>query len=402
MICAWIYSCEVRWVAHPVHSPRRSERRGRRFWPGWLVVLLVLLLPAVGAGGYVLGKQAGVADIWDPLWLRVYQDRPIDTLGPSPGFWIAGYYVDHDRASLDVARTRAVHMDQLVAFSYQFDWDGSVVGKDPLLLRGLTAPEKRVLLFSNLTQDGFDRALGHRILTDEAVQERAILGILEKVSKLDAAGVQIDFENLDPDDRDAYTAFLTRLAEVLDERDVTLSVAAAAKTSDTRTGWGGATDYAAIGQVVDYFFIMAYDEHWSGGEPGPVASLPWTENVIRYATGVMPAQKIILGVPFYGYDWPADPGAGASGRAYGSARMAERMAELGAEVTWDPVAGENVALFQTEEGDRIAWYPDERSLEAKLRLAYQYNLKGIVAWRLGLEDGEWWNLLGSFRVNPEK
>ena len=59
-------------------------------------------------------------------------------------------------------------------------------------------------------------------------------------------------------------------------------------------------------------------------------------------------------------------------------------------------------MFLTDEGERIAWYPDERSLDAKLRLAYQYNLKGVAVWRVGLEPDEWWHRLGAFRLNPEK
>jgi len=226
---------------------------------------------------------------------------------------------------------------------------------------------------------------------------------LAKATDLDAGGVQSDFENIPPTDRDAYTAFLKRLKGELQPLGMTLSIAAAAKTSDTRTGWGGATDYAAIGQIVDQFYIMAYDEHWRGGEPGPVASLTWTEEVVRYATGVMPAQKIVLGVPFYGYEWAVNPEEGTkNNKAYSFSTMSRRVGEMGGTAKWDPVSGENVATFKVNGSDRVAWWPDERSLEAKLKLAYQYNLKGIAAWRLGFEKDDWWEGLGAFRVKPTK
>ncbi|HLN65429.1 MAG TPA: glycosyl hydrolase family 18 protein, partial [Symbiobacteriaceae bacterium] len=138
-----------------------------------------------------------------------------------------------------------------------------------------------------------------------------------------------------------------------------------------------------------------------GGEPGPVASLDWTERVIRYATGVMPAQKIVLGVPFYGYDWAADPKTGSS-RAYGEADMLKHLSDVGATAKWDPVAGENVVTYKSPQGDRVAWFPDQRSLDAKLKLAYQYNLKGIAVWRLGFEPDDWWSDMGAFRLHPAK
>ncbi|OTA40405.1 MAG: hypothetical protein A6D92_18125 [Symbiobacterium thermophilum] len=124
--------------------------------------------------------------------------------------------------------------------------------------------------------------------------------------------------------------------------------------------------------------------------------------MIRYAIGVMPSQKILLGVPLYGYEWALEPELADTNAAYGPGRMQRRAAQFGAEVVWDPVHAENRAVFLTDEGQRVAWFPDERSLEAKLRLAYQYNLKGIAVWRVGLEPDDWWHRMGEFRLNPEK
>lgn len=386
-----------------VEIPGRAPRR-RPPWVLWAVLVLMLaMLPAVAFGAYEVGRRFGAANLLDPLWMRAYLDQPLDTAGPGDGFWIAGYYVDYDRSSLEVIKRSAGHMDQIVLFGYGLDRQGNLVGQDQEIVRGITGQQKRILLFGNLTNGAFDKETAHAILTDATIRDRVIKAMLAKAIALPAAGIQIDFENIPETDREAYTAFLKQLKQELQAQHMTLTVAVAAKTSDTRTGWGGATDYVALGQIADQIYIMAYDEHWRGGEPGPVASLGWTEKVVRYATGVMPAQKIILGVPFYGYEWSAEPGAKAGGnRAYGSAAMSRRMSDLDAKVTWDPVAAENVAIVKTTDGDRIAWYPDERSLDAKLKLAYQYNLKGISLWRLGFEPQDWWNRLGAFRFSPSK
>lgn len=391
-------------MSQSLEAPQRTVVRRRRPWLKLLAgIALGLIIPTVALAGYQMGKRYNFPDVWDPLWIRVYTNRPLDTGAPGAGFWVSGYYVDYDSQSLDVVKRSAGHMDQIVIFGYGFDRLGNPLGKDHEIIRGITGPQKRILLFGNLTNGTFDKETAHAILTDKAVQDRAVAAILQKAEAHEAAGVQIDFENIPDGDRDGYTAFLRRLAVDLRQRQMTLSIAAAAKTRDTRTGWGGATDYAAVGQIVDQFYIMAYDEHWRGGEPGPVASLGWTEKVVRYATGVMPAQKIVLGVPFYGYEWSAEPNAGTkTNKAYASPTMARRAAAGGAKVTWDPVAGENVATFKNGDGERIAWYPDERSLDAKLRLAFQYNLKGVALWRLGFEPADWWHKLGAFRLAPQK
>ncbi len=390
-------------MSQPLEAPRRpAVRRRRRPWIVLIAAALTLLF-GLTYGGYQLGKHFNFVDVWDPLMFRVYADRPLDTSPPGDGFWVSGYYVDYDRESLEVIKRSAGHMDQIVIFGYGFDVQGNLLGNDHSIVKGITGSKKRVLLFGNLTDGNFDKDTAHAILTDQAVQDRAIQGMIAKSTALEVAGIQIDFENIPDGDRDAYTAFLKRLAGELHQRKMTLSIAAAAKTRDSRTGWGGATDYAAIGQIVDQFYIMAYDEHWRGGEPGPVASLGWVEKVVRYATGVMPSQKVILGLPFYGYEWSAEANAGTkTNKAFGASSMARRVAANDAKITWDPVAGENVATFKTGDGERIAWYPDERSLDAKLRLAYQYNLKGVALWRLGFEPDEWWHQLGSFRLAPKK
>jgi len=386
-------------MGQPLFAPRSSPGRRRPPWAVLVGLVLVVAFVGVAVGGYALGKRFQQADPWDPFLLRAYLDRPLDTSPPGHGFWIAGYYVDYDSTSLEAVKIRSNHMDQVVIFGYGFDRQGNLIGKDQLLIKGITGKQKRVLLFGNLTNGTFDKDTAHAILTDSRVQDRAVQNIIQTSESLGVAGVQIDFENIPNDDRNAYTAFLKRLKTELSARSMSLSIAAAAKVSDSKTGWGGATDYAAVGQIVDHFYIMAYDEHWRDGEPGPVASLPWVERVIRYATGVMPAQKIVLGVPLYGYEWGTD---GKNNRAYGSSRMARRMTETTPQVKWDPVAGENVATYKTSEGDRIAWWPDQRSVDAKLRLAYQYNLRGVALWRLGFEPDDWWNQMGAFRVTPSK
>ncbi|HYF78346.1 MAG TPA: glycosyl hydrolase family 18 protein [Symbiobacteriaceae bacterium] len=391
-------------MTQPVVRPETTPGRSRPTWPRWVVAAaLIASLGIATAGGFALGKRFAPANLLDPLWLRAYLDRPLDHGGPGAGFWVSGYYVDYDAGSLEVVKTRSTHMDQVVVFGYGFDQEGNLEGKETQLVKGLVAKSKRIILFGNLTDGGFNEDTAHAILTDPAVQNRAVENLIAKATDLDAGGVQIDFENIPPTDRDAYTAFLKRLKGELQPLGMTLSIAAAAKTSDTRTGWGGATDYAAIGQIVDQFYIMAYDEHWRGGEPGPVASLTWTEKVVRYATGVMPAQKIVLGVPFYGYEWAVNPEEGTkNNKAYSFSTMSRRVGEMGGTAKWDPVSGENVATFKVNGSDRVAWWPDERSLEAKLKLAYQYNLKGIAAWRLGFEKDDWWEGLGAFRVKPTK
>lgn len=108
-------------------------------------------------------------------------------------------------------------------------------------------------------------------------------------------GVQIDFETIRPQDRLAYLAFLTELKASLGPGKI-LSVAVLARTRKL----DDAFDYAAIGGIADKVLVMAYDEHWRTGSPGPIASLDWCRQACRFARQNVPAEKLVMGLPLYG------------------------------------------------------------------------------------------------------
>lgn len=372
-----------------------------RFFFRRLVALSLVggALAGVGLIGYRFGGATKGMPLWRPETWRAALNLPRDTRPPSTGFWVTGWHVDYDPDSTAVVDRESEGLDQVILFGWGFDEKGNVTGQDPFPIKGLTGPKKRVLLFGNFNATGFDADLANSIIADPTAGQRAIDGILAKVKAFGGSGVQIDFETIHLSDRDGYTAWLGRLADRLHKEGLTLAVAVPAKMSDNPSGFGGEVDYPGIGRVADYIYLMAYDRHYLGGEAGPNAPLDWTEDVVRYAVGVIPAQKLILGVPLYGHEWVADPKLNAS---YGGAVLTKRVADAGAQAVWDPVAAENHAEWQSPEGKRVAWWGDERTLEAKLHLAYQYNLKGIALWRLGLEPERWWPNIHAFKQAPSK
>ena len=91
-----------------------------------------------------------------------------------------------------------------------------------------------------------------------------------------------------------------------------------------------AQDYAAIGRVADQVRVMAYDYHWSTSAPGPIAPVDWVRDVLDYSLTRIPADKIVLGVPLYGYDWVGDTGTPVSWE-----QVYELAQEHQAAVQWD-------------------------------------------------------------------
>ncbi|MCC8022778.1 MAG: SH3 domain-containing protein, partial [Clostridiales bacterium] len=153
-------------------------------------------------------------------------------------------------------------------------------------------------------------------------------------------------------------------------------------------------DYAALGEHADYLMIMAYDESWQGGDAGPVASAGFVENSIKYALQFVPAEKLVVGVPFYGRIWSED--AAFNGNGISLAALQSVIEDYNADVTYDETYQSPVARFTVREGDvshsvngktltpgnYTIWFEDEQSLEAKVRLIHDYDLKGMGSWAL--------------------
>ncbi|MCG8400240.1 MAG: glycosyl hydrolase family 18 protein, partial [Firmicutes bacterium] len=126
--------------------------------------------------------------------------------------------------------------------------------------------------------------------------------LADAVKEYNLDGINVDIEGLNENDRDSYTEFVKILRSKLPE-GISLSVAVAANPRDFTIGWQGSYDYESLAKYADYLMIMAYDEHYGGAKPGPVASSSFVEDSIKYALERVPKEKIVLGIPFYGRYW---------------------------------------------------------------------------------------------------
>lgn len=221
------------------------------------------------------------------------------------------------------------------------------------------------------------------------------------IMKYNLDGINVDIENVSEKYRDAYTELVRLLREKLPS-DREVSVAVAANPEGWKLGWHGSYDYKALGETADHLFLMAYDEHYQGGEPGAVASLSFAERSIRYALSHVPSEKIVLGLPFFGRIWSED--GEVSGLGISCQRAEEVIARYGAKVTYDPKSRSPKAEFTLTEADSLVlngkklkpgryviWYENSNSLKEKLALVDKYQLKGAGSWALGQETADVWD-----------
>ena len=150
-----------------------------------------------------------------------------------------------------------------------------------------------------------------------------------------------------------------------------------------------AQDYAAIGRAADQVRIMAYDYHWPTSPPGPIAPLPWVRSVLKYAKSQIPARKIILGIPLYGYDWS---GGQAQAVTWLSALRLARAYHVSPH--YDTAAQAPWFSYTDAAGHRhVVWFENEASSQAKFGAALGSQIGGVYLWMFGYEDTGTWSAL---------
>lgn len=229
---------------------------------------------------------------------------------------------------------------------------------------------------------GFDPDLARTIMGDDTLRRQTIASILTLVQQYNFAGINIDFENMYPEDRPLYNNFIRELTETMRANGFITTIAVAPKARDLpNASWVGAFDYATLGSIVDIMFIMTYEWGWVGGPPMAIAPLPQVRQVIQYAASLMPPIKIIQGVPLYAYDWPLPDTPESQASAVSLDNVYNIAYRYGAVINYDPVAQSPWFRYINEAGiEHEVWFEDARSVQAKYLLARDFNLRGVGYW----------------------
>ncbi|HET6512876.1 MAG TPA: glycosyl hydrolase family 18 protein, partial [Candidatus Kapabacteria bacterium] len=228
---------------------------------------------------------------------------------------------------------------------------------------------------------------------------KAIIELLGMVNDRGIDGINIDFEAVPGRLRDSLTAFVRELrAAGGPSIEIVIDIPA--------VDWNNAFDVASIGPLVDRFFLMAYDYHWrTGPTAGPVAplnsaGLSIMNSLSRYDLKGIDRSKLILGLPWYGYDWPTastekEATTLAGGTAVTTAYAMQQSAIYGRR--YDQQAQSPSYTYQFDQTIHQVWYDDAVSLAAKYKFALDEDLAGIGYWAMSYAAHipEMWDAVGS-------
>ena len=292
-------------------------------------------------------------------------------------------------------------MSYLTPFTYGITAEGGLL---PLADEMLLAQARRLgsaplMHLSTLTEtDNFSSERAVALLTSPTRQEALISQILENIAAKGYQGLDVDFEYIPAAQREAYAGFIAALRARLAPLGLPVIVALAPKTYARQPGLlYEAHDYALLGGAADYVLLMTYEWGYTAGPPMAVAPLPNVRQVLDYAVTEIPREKIYLGIPNYGYDWPLPFVQGETmARSLSNQAAVELAVRYRAEIQFDEAAQSPWFTYTAPDGvSHVVWFEDARSMSAKLRLIGEYGLHGAGYWNLMRPYPQGWAVLNA-------
>lgn len=290
-------------------------------------------------------------------------------------------------------------------FSYGLTESGGLLLLDDQFIRSAAIPlgVKPLMVLTSLSATGgFDGQAIGRILHSEESQQRLIEEILFTLKSRNMFGVDFDFEYIPLQDKEIYANLIRRTRERLNEEGYLVTAAVAPKTSANQPGllYEG-HDYELIGEAANLVLLMTYEWGYTYSEPMAVAPIPQVRRVLEYGLTEIPANKILMGIPNYGYDWTLPHVAGQSrARLIGNEEAIWLANYFDAEIQYDTWAQTPWFNYWDRNGvQHEVWFENGDSIRTKLSLVSEYGLAGVSYWNLMRPFRENWEILRDmFRI----
>jgi len=290
------------------------------------------------------------------------------------------------------------HLTYLSIFSYAVNREGTLtpVEDQPSINAAFRNRVVPLMVLTNFEDGTFSKELATTLFTDEALQDKVLDEALRIMEQKGYQGLDFDFEYLGAENRERYNQFLRKARARLKERNYSITSALAPKYYAEQPGilYEG-HDYRAQGQIVDFIFFMTYEWGWSGGPPMAVSPINQVRRVMEYAISEVPRDKIMMGIPLYGYDWTLPYVEGESWATSISPQEAIALAlKYNVNIEYDATAQSPFFYYVDEQGKRhVVWFDDARSIQAKFDLVKELGIRGFFYWVLGRDFPQNWLLV---------
>ena len=260
------------------------------------------------------------------------------------------------------------------------------INDEELIAIGYEAGVPPIMVLAPMNEEmNFDTQIAHNMFINQEGQNRLIDNIITTMQEKGYIGLDIDFEFIEPADKDLFIGFISNVKNRLEPLGFLTLVALAPKTSGEMTGHlYEAHDYQAIGAIADLMLLMTYEWGYLFSSPMPTAPLNNVRQVLEYGVSVINPDKILMGIPNYSYDWALPYVRGESmAEPLSNQEAIARAAQYGATIEFDEIAQVPFYYYTNEQGvEHVVWFDDARSMDAKLRLIPELQIRGAGIWQI--------------------
>lgn len=291
-------------------------------------------------------------------------------------------------------------------FSYGFTSQGDLVEPEAddarVVIEARMSGTVPILTLTPLGADGrFNNQLVSDVVHNPVSKQRLIWQLGNVLREKGYGGINVDFEYVKAEDRVAFAEFVRDLRMIMNQLGYLVSVALAPKTSRDQPGllYEG-KDYALLGAAANEVILMTYEWGYTYGPPMAVAPINMVRRVVEYAVTEIPREKINLGIPNYGYDWPLPFVQGETqAQTLGVVEAAQLAAALGVPIQYDETAQSPFFRYWQNGVEHEVWFEDVRSMKAKFDLIQEFGLRGAAYWQLmRLFRANWLLMEDMFRI----
>lgn len=365
-----------------------------------IILIILILLAATFLGFLVIHNYllSRTSEIKNPFTKTITPKHEV--IGFLP-YWLIS------KAQIDYSK----YITRLTYFSLTIDKDGSIQkytkpGESEPGYLALKNGKFNPYLGGNLSIavfSGNDKSINEMLKDPILSANNLTSDIIPIMKQYGFSDLNLDVEQVSdasPSARIKFTQFVKQVRKNLDNAKAgTLSIDISATAFVKNTNLA---DPAALTPLVNKVILMAYDYHFMGSfVTGPVApgqgagtvSEFDTESAVNAALKIMPSEKLILGIPLYGYEWetinnvPRSATIPRTSLIISNKRAEDLLASCAScSAEFDKTDEESHIIYKNDNGTyQQVFYPDKNSTQYKVNLAKQYSLGGIAVWALGYE-----------------
>ena len=310
---------------------------------------------------------------------EVFGFAPYWTLGQSSGYDLAGLTT---LAYFSIGVNANGTLDESGS-----GWDGYQSADLAALITRAHAAGDRVVL----TVNDFDQGSLDALTSSPTAPATLSAALLSAIEAKNMDGVNLDFEGDGSADQVGLTRLVTAVSAAVHGANPHYQVTMDTYASSAADP-GGFYNIPALSPAVDAFFVMEYSLNYaSAPEPNsPLTSTMFSDltTAEQYSSATSPS-KVILGVPFYGYDWATTDGTlGAQATSGASVLTYGQVVASGHPMYWDPITDTAWTSYQEAGQWHESFFEDPTSLYMEAQLADSFHLGGLGIWALGMDGND--------------